>query len=96
MYTTSNIYSNSNSNNNNIILSPLQSFHSSFNHNLYNPPSQANVGGSIESSAEEEETQVVKPSSRPTMKRKSSPEDDENSEEKRKNFLERNRQGKFL
>lgn len=93
MYTSSNIYNNSDSN---ISLSPLQGFQSSFNQSLYNPQRQVNAGESIGINAEEEETQFVKSTSRPSLKRKSSPEDFENSEEKRKNFLERNRQGKFV
>lgn len=66
-----------------------------FKQNSYiNPPSYNNSirTGSMSSSTEDDEDIHV----RKTPKRKASCMDQDNNDEKRKNFLERNRQGKFF
>jgi hypothetical protein len=62
---------------------------------IYTTPNQFHATGSVSSGTDEEiNTNYRRTSSNTSLKRKSSSESDETSEEKRKNFLERNRQGK--
>ncbi len=98
MYSTSNNFYNNNNNNNNNVFS-TRSFQidprQQQQQDIYNTPTQFKKSGSVgsmSSTTDEENTSYH----RRNLKRKASLESEKSREEKRKNFLERNRQGSIL